>query len=354
VIRTRSNYPRYLRSPVARLAATAAEPFYRAALSMRNAAFDRGWRKTHRVNLPVISIGNLTTGGTGKTPTIVYVAHTLQAYGACPAVVLRGYMPDSAAESDEQELLRDLLPDTPVIADPDRVAAVRRLEWEHAEVDVVLLDDGFQHRRLKRDLDIVLIDATNPFGYDHVLPRGLMRESPAGLRRADAVVLTHADLLEPSVLSTIGERVRALHGRPPIAHTAHAWSQIVDADDQPVERPRARVFIVAGIGNPDSFLDQAAQRFTIVGTKLLPDHANYDRQVLGEVRRELDSAQPEAILTTEKDWVKLRRLLKSNLLPAAIWRPRLCIAFLHGEKEFSRLLLSVIKKPEGPAASIRT
>ena len=320
-----------------------AEPFYVGVTALRNAAFDRGWRKTHQAGVPVISIGNLTTGGTGKTPTVTYVAHTLAAFGACPAVILRGYKPDGHGRSDEQDLLTDLLPDTPIVADPDRVEAARRIEREHAEVDLILLDDGFQHRRLGRDLDIVLIDATNPFGFDHVLPRGLMRERPSALKRAHAVIVTHADLVDEEALGELDRQIKALHGRPPIARTAHTWSQVVDADDQPVERTKARVFVCVGIGNPEAFLEHAAQRFTIAGTRLLPDHADYDRQVLRDVREELERTEAEAVLTTEKDWVKLRHLLKSNPLPAAVWRPRLCIAFLEGEKELSRLLLTVVK-----------
>lgn len=344
--RTVANYPRHLRSPSVRLAAACVEPLYALGMSVRNMAFDRGWRRSHKASIPVISVGNLTTGGTGKTPMVAYVAHTLQSYGSNPAVILRGYRRDDKGLSDEQELLRDLLPGTPILANPDRIAAAKEIETDHAETDAIILDDGFQHRGLRRDLDLVLIDATNPWGYGHVLPRGMMRERAAGLRRADAVVVTHSDLIDEEVQRVLDGEIEKRHGRPPIAHAAHTWSRVVDGRDEPVNRSKARVFVVAGIGNPEAFLDQAAQRFVIAGTKLLPDHAGYDRAILRDVRKELGRDGVDAVLTTEKDWVKLRRLLESDPLPIPVWRPRLCIAFLDGEKALGRLLLTAVKRQE--------
>ena len=134
----------------------------------RNAMYDAGMKRTHRLPRPVISIGNITTGGTGKTPIVQYIARNLLTAGHRPAGLLRGYKIGTSQLSDEAALLeRSLL--IPVAANPDRTAAGRELITQDSEIDLILLDDGFQHRRLHRDLDIILIDATNPFGYDHVL-----------------------------------------------------------------------------------------------------------------------------------------------------------------------------------------
>src|SRR4051794_36561894 len=157
-----------------------AEPFYAAAAGARNRAFDRDPRKLRRLPRPVISIGNLTAGGTGKTPVVRWLASRLRDDGLRVAVLSRGYKATPGSLGDEQRMLESLLNGpgkVPVVirADPDRystgVAALR----EHPEIDVFLLDDGFQHRRLGRDLDLVLVNMTEPFGYGHVLPRGLLR-----------------------------------------------------------------------------------------------------------------------------------------------------------------------------------
>lgn len=343
---THTNHPPYLGNAMVRLGALAIEPLYAAAMAVRNIAYDRGWRATLRAHAPVISIGNLTTGGTGKTPSVVYIVHHLQSYGARPAVILRGYKPDASGRSDEQELLRNLLPGVPIVADPDRAAAARLIQREHPQINVIVLDDAFQHRRLHRDLDLVLIDATNPFGFRHVLPRGLMREHPSALRRAGAVIVTRANLVDSDELAELDRRIAELHGKPPIAHTAHTWSQVLDEHDRPVTDAKARVFIMAGIGNPRAFMNQAAQRFTILDGKLLPDHAHYTLQTLDALEREMEGSGAQAVLTTEKDWVKLRPLIQSRPLPVPVWRPRLCIACLDGEKELDRILLAAISQQD--------
>ena len=146
---------------------------------------DTGW--------PVISIGNLTLGGTGKTPMVQHAASVLMDAGHRPAIVLRGYGARRGEDSDEAMEHRAALPGVPVMAQPDRVAALATLRRTHPEVDVVLLDDGFQHRFVKRCSDIVLIDARRVLDEERVLPAGRLREPLASLARATDVVVTHAD-----------------------------------------------------------------------------------------------------------------------------------------------------------------
>lgn len=187
-----------------RVALTAMEPAYRAAVALRNVAFDRGWRTPRDLGRPTISVGNLTVGGTGKTPMVVALCRKLIAMGHLPGVLLRGYKSHGGRSDEADELQTTLGSQVVVEADPDRVAAARRVLQKTPGTTVFVLDDGFQHRRAHRDLDIVLLDAARPFADGHVLPRGLLREPMQNLRRASAVIFTHADLaLSEQLQSTV-------------------------------------------------------------------------------------------------------------------------------------------------------
>ncbi|MFW6062423.1 MAG: tetraacyldisaccharide 4'-kinase, partial [Planctomycetota bacterium] len=179
---------------------------YAVAMRARRRAYRAGLLGSVGVDVPVICVGNLTAGGTGKTPMVAWVIRELDAAGKTPAVLSRGYKAVDG-QSDEAELLKAVCR-VPVVMDPDRVAGARRAIEGGA--DVLVMDDGFQHRRLRRDLDIVLIDATNPFGFDHVLPRGLLREPPSALRYAGAVVVTRSDMISAEQLDALLERLAAL------------------------------------------------------------------------------------------------------------------------------------------------
>ena len=332
-----------------RVVAAMIEPLYAAATRRRNRRYDSGRRPIHRAHCPVISIGNLTAGGTGKTPMVIHVCQRLGEHGYHPAVVLRGYRAQKTGGSDEAALLSERLPQVPIIINADRVAAVKALAQQHPHVNMIVLDDAFQHRRIGRDLDVVLIDATDPFGGDHVLPRGRMREPPEGLRRADAVVVTHADALDSSANQQLDERIARYHGRPPIAHAAHVWSQIVDQNDALVTDTDARVFAFCGIGNPQAFFAQAQQRFSLAGYAGLPDHHAYSAYSVNALRSEARRHHADALLTTEKDWVKLRRLLESQPIALPVWRPRLCIEFRNGTGAFEQLVLDAATRASGPS-----
>jgi len=312
------------------------EPIYRFVTDRRNVRFDRG-RGVHEIDLPVVSVGNLTTGGTGKTPMVIHLAGQLRAAGHRPAILMRGYKSKQTGGSDEQALYHAALPDVPVIAQPDRVAAARQLQDAHPAVDVILLDDGFQHRRLARTVDIVLIDARCPFGYDHLLPRGLLRERPENLRRADAVIVTRSDALDADGLAALIARIEGLHGKRPLAFAEHQWTSLVDATGEPIDAVDVSVLAVCGIGQPTDFLAQAARRFHIAARAVYPDHHDYPGRTLAELRKRVREHQPEAILTTEKDWVKLRRrLAETNEAPGhlagvPIWRPQLALRVVRGD-----------------------
>ena len=168
---------------------------YTWIVNARNRRFEDGRLAVERVDVPVVSVGNLTLGGTGKTPMVQWLARWFQDRGLKVSLISRGYKSAGDAPNDEARELEKLLPGVAHWQNPDRVAAARVAVREFGS-EVIVLDDAFQHRRIARDLDVVLIDALEPFGYGHVFPRGTLREPLAGLARANLVVLTCADMVD--------------------------------------------------------------------------------------------------------------------------------------------------------------
>ena len=283
---------------------------WRVGLLARSALRAAGIPRRARLPVPVVSIGNLTAGGTGKTPFVAWLASRLRSDGRRVGILSRGYGPRAAGAdlSDEGMLLRRLIGrDVPQVEDPDRVRGGRRLLAEHPEVDVILLDDGFQHRRLHRDLDVVLIDATCPFGYGRLLPRGLLREPVSALRRAGAVVITRAERLDASALEGLGREIGALTGAPTAVVRTRPVAVEIDGVQHPPERLAGRsVFACCGIGNPDAFAgtlrDLGAR---VVGMRDLGDHVALAPQGWAAVVTEARAAGADLVVATRKDAVKL-------------------------------------------------
>ena len=307
---------------------------YGAAMTLRNIAYDRAWLRVTKVDAPVISLGNITTGGTGKTPLAAWLAGWLGEQGRVPGLLSRGYRalsdPSRRSEdgqagglpygvgNDEKLVLDRLCPGVPHLQQRDRVASARRLV-EESRCDVLILDDGFQHRRLHRDLDIVLIDALQPWGYGHVLPRGLLREPLAGLKRADLIVLTRADQATPeqrrAVLDQLA-RVRGIDEAVQVAFVPQRLNALSAdaANEQPLalEAVRGqRSFAFCGIGNPQGFARTVAS-LVDVGEfdpglwRVFPDHHHYTERDLADVASAAQATRAEIVLTTMKDYVKLR------------------------------------------------
>ena len=182
---------------------------YTCVMQIRNFRFDRGHLPSQDVEVPVISVGNLTLGGTGKTPMVAWLAGWFRQRQIRVSIVSRGYGAGQNSRNDEAREIESRLPDVPHIQNPDRIAAAR-VAIDELDAQLIILDDGFQHRRLSRDLDLVLIDATEPFGFDHVFPRGMPREPVAGLQRADLVAPTRCDLVDPAQREAIRQRVSVL------------------------------------------------------------------------------------------------------------------------------------------------
>ena len=223
-------------------------------MAVRNAGFDRGWKQIHHADVPVVSVGNLTLGGTGKTPMVEWVARWYRRRGVRVAILSRGYG-QTGGLNDEGRVLEENLPDVPHLQDPDRVAlagiATRELESE-----LIVLDDGFQHRRLARDVDLVLLDALEPFGLGHLFPRGLLREPIRSLRRADVVVLSRADLVTAADRAAIRAEAERRAGPLRWVEARHAPLDLIDSEGNasPLDELAGQsVAAFCGIGNPEGF-----------------------------------------------------------------------------------------------------
>jgi tetraacyldisaccharide 4'-kinase len=341
-----SGTDRSLTAVAVRAGLRVAELGYRAAIASRNICYEKGlWSRLH-LPRPVVSVGNLTVGGTGKTPMVIELTRRLIAAGHHPAVLLRGYRASTLGSDEARELACELGATVPVGVGSDRVQAAARVLSGRPDVDVFVLDDGFQHRRVLRELDLVLIDATEPFGYGHVLPRGLLREPAANLRRADAVIVTRADqATDPAGLDA---RIERLCGCRPVAHAAYRWEGFRDAEggvhDDGVLADRV-VVGVCGVGNPGAFermLRQSAR--AVPACVAMPDHRDYNlvelKGLLGRARQ----LGAQAVVTTEKDWVKWETLTRGEALGLPVYRPVLRVRFLDGEAAVDSLLRGVVQK----------
>ena len=333
-----SGADRSISAAAARTGLAVLAPAYGAAIAVRNAMFDRGARHPKRLPRTTVSIGNITAGGVGKPPMTIALCRMLQSADHTPAILLRGH------GNDETHEYRAALDEgVPVEADPDRTRGAARALAARPDADVFLLDDAFQHRQVARDLDLVLIDGLEPFGFEHLLPRGLLREPVKNLRRADAVIVTRADLLPGDVRRMLDATIESLTGRPPIAHAAHTWHGYTDehGGEQPLTLFAGRqVLGVCGLGNPRGF-EQSLARHALTGSIFtFPDHHAYTAADLYNIFTAAND-HGTAIVTTEKDWVKWQPLLQNTPTPAArppIYRPRMRIEFLTGENAVRMLM----------------
>ena len=313
--------------------------FYSIIISLRNFSHSRGWLKTHRVNAVVISIGNITTGGTGKTPLVIWLCKFLQQKEFRCAVLTRGYKTHTlkratsdeqrATRTDEPAILTESCPQAKVIVNPDRVAgaaeAVNRFGAK-----VLIMDDGFQHRRLARDLDIVVIDATQPFGYGKMLPAGLLREPVSALKRAYAAVITRCDQISESESSQIEKKLQLANPDMIIARSIHApicvkyskpfvipaeagiqkngetMDSCASRNDSIEQLNGKNIFAFCGIGNPDAFLNTIKRLGgNLLGSKVYNDHHHYKDKDIADIYRRAAELKADLILTTQKDWTKL-------------------------------------------------
>ena len=262
--------------------------------------------------MPVVSIGNLVAGGTGKTPVVIALAQALRRAGRHPGILARGYRraPGARLNDEGLEIERALGPSVPQVQHARRVRGGRALLAAHPDVDVVLLDDGFQHRQLHRDVDVVLLHAVRPFGGGVLLPLGRLRERPRALARADAVLITHCERVDAAQIADLEQRVATYSDAPVHRATRHA---VAVQDSEGVHPPEKlcdrRVHVAAGVASPQgvagtlSDLGAAVLRVTALG-----DHARVaPSRWAALVRAARDDGA--VLVVTRKDAVKMSGLL---------------------------------------------
>jgi tetraacyldisaccharide 4'-kinase len=320
---------------------------YGWAIWYRNRLYDRGWKRSFRAGVPVVSVGNLTLGGTGKTPCVEYVARFFREQDRRLAILSRGYGGE-AGRNDEALVLQENLPDVPHLQGADRVALARRAV-EELESEVLVLDDGFQHRRLARDLDIVLVDASDPWGYGHLFPRGFLRERPSALGRAGIVFLTRCDQADAKERDRLREEIGQLAPGVPIAETRHRPVELVNSNRicQPVDNlANQPVAAFCGIGNPEAFRKTlTGLGSSVLAFKTYSDHHLYSQEDVEDLRNWAQEQERAClVMTTQKDLVKLRLTHLGN---KELWALRIGLQVEKGQEVLNQRLQGVISRDEG-------
>lgn len=298
---------------------------YGKVIDLRNRLYAKGILGSFDLAAHTISIGNITTGGTGKTPLVAYVAALLADRGEKVCILTRGYgrndskrrvlvsdgrivLVDATVGGDEPvELARKLLDkNVMVVADADRVSAA---EWAKRRFDVTafVLDDGFQHRRAGRDVDIVCIDATALFGGGQILPAGRLREPPDALGRANVIVITRSDLVAD--ISDLRSQISNYAPDTAVYECRTVIAGFLTLDGSPAGSQDAPVFAFCGLGNPESFFAQLRRAaIDLAGTMAFADHHWYSQEDIDEVARRAKDSGAGKLLTTAKDAVRLSDL----------------------------------------------
>jgi tetraacyldisaccharide 4'-kinase len=333
------------RGPVAMLlrgALRVVEVGYAQAMRWRNWRYDQGKKEIVHVDVPVISVGNLTLGGTGKTPLVEWLAQWYRRHDVRVAIVSRGYGAEEGSRNDEAMELEQRLPDVPHVQNPDRADAAR-VAIEELECQLIVLDDGFQHRRLARDLDIVLVDALEPLGFGHVFPRGTLREPLSGLARADVILLSRADMLTEPERRAIRTQLERFAPDASWGEVTHAPRRLLSASrtEQPLEHLRGRrVAAFCGLGNPSGFRHTLERsECQVVAFREFPDHHAYSREDVDALGRWAGELEVEMVICTHKDLVKLG---SDRLGARPLWALAIELEFLAGQAELETHLETLL------------
>jgi tetraacyldisaccharide 4'-kinase len=329
------------RAKLMRAAAACVEPFYSGIMRLRNVLYDARILPARYLGKPAISVGNITTGGTGKTPVVRWLGERLSAAGHQSVVLMRGYKSTPQGGSDEEKVLAAA--GLEAVADPNRVRGAATALRRFPQAAVFVLDDAMQHRRARRNFELVLINAAEPFGFGRIFPRGLLREPLAGLKRADAVLLTHADEVTPGEMDAITFTIRQSHERVPIFHCDHVVTVLRSGSESiPIEQLSGKkYFAFCGIGSPASFFWRLGHWGGIsAGNEAFDDHHDYSEAEIARLGGTAKSAGAEMMITTTKDWVKIERFAATAPIP--IFQAELSLRFWQGDEE--ALLSSVMTK----------
>ncbi len=332
---------------------------YRLIINLRNRLYDHKIFRERKLSCPVISIGNITVGGTGKTPCVIWLARMLQEHGFRPAILSRGYSGKSSqpvnivsdgknillsnvAAGDEPCLIARTLPDIPVITGPKRVLT-GKTAIDKFGTDVLICDDAFQHRQLFRDINLVLLDSEKPLGNGYMLPRGALREPPAALRRADAFILTRSKKGTTEIINKLGQ-VKYV----PVFRSSHQPVGLVSADYTRqltlTQLKGKKVHAFSGIAKPDSF----KKAITDTGAKItafdiFPDHHCYTNRELENIRDNFLKNKADLLLTTEKDGMRLQEF--NNFL-SDIYLLCIKMEIIPDENELKKFILERLGKKQ--------
>ncbi|MFH1227321.1 MAG: tetraacyldisaccharide 4'-kinase [Planctomycetota bacterium] len=321
--------------------------FYRLAIAFRRFIYWLGIVKPVKLPCKVISVGNIAVGGTGKTPLVIYLAKMFLQSGKKVGILARGYgkISHRATENTEKSLITDdeaLVPEIPNvvrIAQPDRLSAGRKLCAEQ-NINSIILDDGFQHWQIKRDMDIVVIDSTNPFGKGWLLPAGILREPLGQLKRADMFVLTHCNFAAQDKLSWLEQFLKSYD--KPVVKTVHQPIELVPLSGGEIIRINNqnldKVYGFCGIGSPERFRDTLKEISEMLGFDLFPDHHIYSNTEIDKLAQKAKTTGARMLVTTEKDALRLKAMPGIDRLALPIYFLRIELKIIDGEDALNKAL----------------
>ena len=345
---------------------------YAGVIFFRNFFYDLNLLKSREFSSLVLSLGNITTGGTGKTPAAATLSDYFQEQGKKVTVISRGYqgknskpllisdgnqiLTGPALAGDEAYMLARKLKETPVVICRDKIEAAR-FACQELNPDILLVDDGYQHRRLARDFDLVLIDATNPFGYNFLLPRGVLREPKSALKRADGIVISRSDLVSRGKIENIVSRIQNFFDSDFIYLSRHVPSGLQSFQGERLDLislENSRIVAFSGLANPDGFLATLEELGSeVVRHFEFPDHHNYSREDLKQiVNFFIQKNNIDFLITTRKDMVKFNQQLIDFLQIKNIDPLRLEIkmefsSFFPGVESFESRLEQALSRKRG-------
>ncbi len=345
---------------------------YLAIVKTRNRLYNIGVLQSHKVEASVISVGNISVGGTGKTPFVIHLLERLNTLSGSwkikTAVISRGYKGTGTGTQivsegkhvrgtpelmgDEPVLIAESSKRTVVITDKNRLRAAR-LAIDEYKAGIILLDDAFQHRRISRDLDIVLLDGKNPLGNKRILPAGFLREPVSSLARADLIVLSKCSGSDDELAEKV-RKLSELMKKPVIATrvSPRHWHRVNQGELYAADQIAGKkVLAFAGIAHPQSFFDTVEELGAEIVTRIpLPDHCRYEKKYIDHISRHFVRSKAEWLVTTAKDAIKLPYILK--LLPAFYLDIGILVAV--GSEELDQMLRNVLKDRQSKKSTDRS
>jgi len=331
---------------------------YSIAVGLRNFLYSKGWLTIHRANAIVISIGNITTGGTGKTPLVIWLCNYINQKSKIKnqncgcAILTRGYKATQNLKlktenyEDEVKILAESCPLAKVVVSPDRVVGAAEAVSKFGAM-VLIMDDGFQHRRLARDLDIVTIDATEPFGYGKLLPAGLLREPVTALKRAHAAIITRCNQTTEAKLAELEKKLQQVNPNMIFARSIHCPICAKSAENKEINLEKLKdkkIFAFCGIGNPDAFFKTIKGLGSeLIGSKIYNDHHHYTKDCLANIDEQAGRLKADLILTTQKDWSSTQYAIRNTQYEIPFAYLKIELRFTSGENKLTALIENTLE-----------